>query len=108
MHIGAHTSVDLVVYTRVVEALKVHLPTMGKIAHELARPNSDEIASACDDMQLRDCEKLNSSQLKAVHTALKQKVTIIQGPPGTGKTQVALFGVFCFKSLTFYKLCRLQ
>ena len=101
-------SVNTIVYTRVVEALKVHLPTMGKIAHELARPNSDEIAVTCDDMQLRNCENLNSSQLKAVSTALKQKVTIIQGPPGTGKTQVGLFCVFCFNSLTFYKLCRSQ
>ena len=96
--------VNTIVYTRIVEALKVHLPTMGKIAHELARPNSDEIAAACDDMQLRDCENLNSSQLKAVSTALKQKVTVIQGPPGTGKTQVGLFCVFLFQLIDILQI----
>ena len=84
-------SVNSIVYSRVVEALKVHLPTMGKSLLKLTRPDSDEATGDEDEVKLKEIDKLNSSQLKAVSTALSQKVTIIQGPPGTGKTQVLLF-----------------
>ena len=88
-------SVNSIVYSRVVEALKVHLPTMGNNLLKLTRPDSDEATDDGGEVQLQEIEKLNSSQLKAVSTALSQKVTIIQGPPGTGKTQVLLFYIFC-------------
>ena len=32
----------------------------------------------------------NNSQLKAIYSALKNKISIIKGPPGTGKTQTIL------------------
>ena len=87
-------SVNSIVYTRVVEALKVHLPTMGKKLLKLTRPDSDGATGGEDGIQLKDIDKLNSSQLKAVSMTLRQKVTIIQGPPGTGKTQVTLICTF--------------
>ena len=88
-------SVNSIVYSRVVEALMVHLPTIGNNLLKLTRPDSDEATDDGGEVQLKEIEKLNSSQLKAVSTALSQKVTIIQGPPGTGKTQVLLFYIFC-------------
>ena len=87
-------SVNSIVYSRVVEALKVHLPTMGKNLLKLTRPDADEATDDEDEVQLKEIDKLNSSQRNAVSTALRQKVTIIQGPPGTGKTQVPLLH-FC-------------
>ena len=32
----------------------------------------------------------NQSQVRAIDTALKNKISIIEGPPGTGKTQTIL------------------
>ena len=83
-------TVNSTVYSRVVEAVKSHLPTAGRSLLKLARPEEAEKAATENNALLKETSELNLCQTKAVTMALSQSVTVIQGPPGTGKTQVAV------------------
>jgi|LGVF01.1.fsa_nt_gb exodeoxyribonuclease V alpha subunit len=50
--------------------------------------NVDSINELIESFQSNERIKLNSEQIKAINSALKNKITIITGGPGTGKTTI--------------------
>ncbi|MDX1121826.1 AAA family ATPase [Sinorhizobium medicae] len=56
-------------------------------ADELARPRERDLAAAIATIPQQT--KDNPSQLKAITTALTQRLSLLWGPPGTGKSETA-------------------
>lgn len=68
--------------------------------HRFSKETVSKIAQQDLSRVLRELPSaLNSSQIAAIKTALRHRLTLIQGPPGTGKTLTTAHLISCYVKL---------